>query len=62
MVAMILFTAFCVFSIVFLISFFVALWGDRKMSRYVLKVHRQVLLRAPAREEDEATQTASWAA
>jgi hypothetical protein len=47
MAAMIVFSAFCAASIVFLLSFFVALWNDRKWSRYVLKVHREVWLEAP---------------
>ena len=44
MAALILFTAFCVGAIAFLISFFVALLGDSKQSRYVLKIHRQAYL------------------
>ena len=44
MAALILFTTFCVGAIAFLISFFIALWGDSKQSRYVLKIHRQTYL------------------
>lgn len=47
MAAMIIFSVFCIASIVFLLSFFVALWNDRKWSRYVLKVHREAYLEAP---------------
>ena len=47
MAAMIVFTVFCLASIVFMVSFFVALWNDRKWSRYVLKVHRVGKLETP---------------
>jgi hypothetical protein len=47
MAAMIVFCVFCLASIVFLISFFVVLWNDRKWSRYVLKVHRVVHAETP---------------
>jgi hypothetical protein len=51
MVAMILFTVFCSGSIVFLISFFVALCRDRKRSYQVLKICRETSLDArPASE------------
>jgi len=52
MAATILFSAFCICSIVFLISFFVALWGDRKHSRYVLKIHREAYFTRPASQAE----------
>ncbi len=49
MAATIVFSVFCLASIVFLISFFVALWNDRRGSRWGLKVHREEHLEAPSR-------------
>jgi hypothetical protein len=54
MAATILFSAFCISSIVFLISFFVALCGDRKHSRYVLKIHREAYINRPSPSRSES--------
>ena len=62
MAPMILFAAFCIASIVFLVSFFVALCCDHKMSRYVLKVHREVYIDAQSGNEGEIDDVASQAA
>jgi len=61
MAAVIVFSMFCAASIVFLVSFFVALWNDRKHSRYVLKVHRIAHLDVapPVIDETEAVTSRS---